>query len=358
MTYVVLDTTEIHRNFHLRGSIIETLLATCKRLDFKLAIPEVVMCEHVRHYQEELEKNGAGWRRYQELVRIVNPKLQEYPSANDTVVAYRQYLIDWVKKNGDMPKAPQDSTEWLLMQSTQKKKPFRESGAGLKDALLWLSLTHLAQHHLVYFVTSNVNDFMSEKDLHSDLVDDLDNRNIPRGNVTGFCGIKSFLHEFVNPRIEALDELGAQFGSNRHPHIDLTAWTAQNLADFDLSIFSDAQQFGYPAEFDDFEITSIEDVSIVEQAEVLGLEDGLLLVDFYVPLTLGFTAQAWEHEVYDSAGEPLAEIEPNENFRLHYSYLTPRVGVFGEFDCEANIVIRVNQETWKVVNSDLISLKR
>jgi hypothetical protein len=100
---------------------------------------------------------------------------------------------------------PATTTKELVLGGYSNKKPFKESGEGHKDFLIWKSIVEGIDPadgpHV--FVTSNTSDFAQAKtkeefELHAELLSDLPDGVL----VLGFTGRQSLLEKHVLPRLD------------------------------------------------------------------------------------------------------------------------------------------------------------
>ncbi len=106
---------------------------------------------------------------------------------------------------------PELRPEEIVRASYERKKPFKENGAGFKDYLLWNSIAseinELSEGTIeIYFLTNNVKDFCEKKDrewvLHAHLVEGIRNQG---KMVTVYTGLRDFFGERISPLLERID---------------------------------------------------------------------------------------------------------------------------------------------------------
>lgn len=78
-----------------------------------------------------------------------------------------------------------------------RKKPFKKDGgdAGFKDFLIWLTVIEIAKKYpkdTINFITANKKDFTNNKNLHEDLIEDLQNLCIKNINNNVFQTLEEF----------------------------------------------------------------------------------------------------------------------------------------------------------------------
>lgn len=88
-----------------------------------------------------------------------------------------------------------------------KRRPFKSSGAGTPDAVIWMTvLAAAATGAQVFFITDNYNDFCDPGDegrWHGDLVGDLEGMGIAPGRVKRYAKVLDFNQAHVLPQQRA-----------------------------------------------------------------------------------------------------------------------------------------------------------
>ena len=187
MFTVVVDTSALYGDFHLRGIQALNLIDNIKKLGGELIIPEIVVDEAERKFTQllrdstrELKKSAKVYRQLTGI-DIDIPEVSESPKE----ITLRQRLLE---VSDHIAPYPQFSHQQVVRRLLAGYRPFSVNGdKGYRDFLIWLSVLQIAamSTHTVIFITSNSSDFCAKKDnqLHEDLIADLQERNIPSTKV-------------------------------------------------------------------------------------------------------------------------------------------------------------------------------
>lgn len=174
MTVVVLDTNAIIPDYMLEGAHLNKLLIACKRLGITVVVPSVVIDVLKGNHKQGLQKAIAE-------IGIQKARLgkhgakKEFPDVNvdEECASYSAHLDNTIEEFGIQVKDyPNVSTQELVTAAYDNKKPFKDTGEGHKDYLIFKTIVELineSDDDLV-FITENHKDFCAKnKSLHPDL---------------------------------------------------------------------------------------------------------------------------------------------------------------------------------------------
>lgn len=182
---IVLDSNALFGARALLRSDLKKLLALSRMGLIMLVVPDIVVQELGRQWHLRLSDAAQMAKRG---LRIVSKVLAEIggesvsvdlPShGRDKFIAHmKQALSHW---KATVPVAPTVTSDVLVAKDLDGRKPFSSDGKGLRDALIWETVSVLcrsmrAPETLVVFVTANHKDFCVDKNLalHPDLAADL-----------------------------------------------------------------------------------------------------------------------------------------------------------------------------------------
>ena len=235
---VVIDSNNIVEcDWHLSGAAFAQLISALPRCAHSLHFPQVVIDEVVaafaRRLRELLQEAQTTKRKLQRLTESAFKPMVEDADASGLATRYRQRLLSRIKRaGGDIMPIPRISHDLLVGKGVERRKPFRETKAGVvgyRDALIWESVLLLAEQQVdpVALVTKNWRDFGSDNHgarLHPHLVEDLTSRGIPAERVQLFNGISSFVDKHIRPILESDTELLRMLRENRHPALHVEEW--------------------------------------------------------------------------------------------------------------------------------------
>jgi hypothetical protein len=185
----IIDTTATQPSPQLAGAIWDQLEAVSSKGVVEVFFPEVVVQETVRHYQRSSRK------RISEAIRALRDSLAvlgdliDWPPLDVRSLreqaTVRAELFDseirrMIEKRGwRIRPLPRTAHADLLAWTIADRLPFRETGEGYRDALIWCTVLELATRvrppsELLVFISDNTRDFGSPASLPNELRADLD----------------------------------------------------------------------------------------------------------------------------------------------------------------------------------------
>ncbi|MBP0483650.1 PIN domain-containing protein [Sagittula salina] len=206
MPTIFLDTNVFIDAGYFRAAGAQAFLRTCKFAGFDLAVPEVVLDEVRGNFKQGLSTALVSLTKAErQVARFVILESSEISFDEDTE-NFNARLEELLEDIGvDILPYPNTTTRELVIGGYSNNKPFKESGEGHKDYLIWKSIVEAINPadgpHI--FVTSNTSDFAQEKTketfvMHGELLPDL-----PTGvSILGFTGRQSLLESHVLPRLD------------------------------------------------------------------------------------------------------------------------------------------------------------
>lgn len=184
MTIIYLDTNIILNESYFRSSFSQAFLKACALLEFQVVIPDIVIDEVLGNYSPILKAKLKSLQKiHKEVGRLVDLKDIDMAPADDAFSDYEDFFYDLIDSHGvDIAPYPDISPKDLVKRSYKRDKPFKDTGDGYKDFLVWQSIvSHIQKNDLsspIYFLTNNTKDF-GEQDgdgkhvLHTTLRDQL-----------------------------------------------------------------------------------------------------------------------------------------------------------------------------------------
>lgn len=216
---IIIDTNAIFQDFLLSQPEITTLEHYLSQTKSELCIPEVVIKEMVRHFRKVYQQdviyacNNATKR-----LRILEIKLPLVPDLENAVTQYYDKLLERIRSlSARIMEVPPVELKVLLDRCINEKKPFKSSGVGLKDAIIWETILEECRQHKedIVFITNNLSDFeQSQADknkhlLHPELADDLKGIEYPLDHFTLCKTIQEFNEKYAKTEpIEITDVTG------------------------------------------------------------------------------------------------------------------------------------------------------
>lgn len=276
MNHIIIDTNIIHLDFKLKNARIVSLCNTADILGHKVYIPEVVIDEVVKQYNEiakdQINSFNKALKKLSNL--SISPITQAPIDARNFIGNYRNILVSRIEQLG-ISIIPYPKTEHKVMVARELwgKKPFKDSTKGYRDALIWDSVMEHAQKNApncgIIFLTENSKDFADKdkKGLHADLIDDCIFRGIQSTSIRLVTDVYNFINKEIigistelHNKLKQLQEEGCLGKINFERLI-------QNYISIDMldDLVSDNDFDGTPGYspglYENLEITSIEDIS-------------------------------------------------------------------------------------------------
>lgn len=183
---VVVDTTALFPDPMLRSVDSRLLLSAANEGLVRLIVPAVVVAEAVRHYRREIRSQYATVRtalaRLDRLAVAPEGTVDTTSLSAEFVKAFNEYrvrLTDAVEDvGGEIAKWPTTSHESLVSRDLAERRPFRASGKGYRDALIWETvldaIARAPSGSEAILISANASDFCGDKGhLHEHLQDDV-----------------------------------------------------------------------------------------------------------------------------------------------------------------------------------------
>ena len=211
MTTIYLDTSVGINEAFLRSEYFQAFLKACEILQYTVVIPEIVIDELKGNFPKKLqEKLFAFQKAKKELGKLVD---LEAPAVlpSEAIETYNTWIDDLLDEYGVIiAPYPDIPAKELVAKSYELNKPYKESGEGHKDYVIWKTIVdHMAIVDTAppnIFLTSNTQDFCELDEnktttLHSHLskqIADLNRR--PRV----YTSIKAAFEKELSPNLEGI----------------------------------------------------------------------------------------------------------------------------------------------------------
>jgi hypothetical protein len=211
MATVYIDTSVAINESFLRSPYVEAFLKACRILQYTVVVPEIVLDELKGNYPKKLqEKLSAFQKAEKDLSKFIDLDANE-TKLSDAVDEFEEWLGDLLEKHGVMiAPYPEVLPKELVEQSYQAKKPFKSSGEGHKDFIIWKTiLSGVHSQNLSppnIFLTNNTKDFCQDGPdgthvLHSDLAAQIAETHL-RPRV--YTSTKSAFDSELSPHLEGI----------------------------------------------------------------------------------------------------------------------------------------------------------
>lgn len=206
-----LDTSVAITESFLKSPYCEAFVKACAVLNFAVVLPQIVLDELQGKYPKKLQEKFASLQKAKkELEKIIDLPIFEV-TEDEAVLAYDDWLGEFVVKHGIVVLPyPEMPLSELVKQSYAATKPFKESGEGHKDYIIWASIRANiegeSEENSKFFLTNNTNDFCASDEngnfvLHPDLAATVaDQAKMPKV----FTSIKSAFENELSPLLEGI----------------------------------------------------------------------------------------------------------------------------------------------------------
>jgi hypothetical protein len=299
MTTIYFDTNILISESFFCSAWAQSFIKACALLQINVVVPEIVVDEVNGNYPKHLnDKVRAFQKAERELSKLVDLKSQDFPIA-DLAEKQASFLEELFDDNGvEIAPYPEIPAKQLVEKSYEKQKPFKDSGEGHKDYILWETIkSHILRQetdspHI--FLTNNVKDFCQTDDkgkfkLHPDLAAQIETKNL-RPDI--HVSMKSVLEGILMPLMEGMNlddipDLGEQ---------DIVTMTNSILLD-DLP-----QRTAYG--FEDVPFSDELSINSVDEAQIenvtLAKADDQIAIEITGTVEIGVTGFMEKFVVYSS----------------------------------------------------------
>lgn len=276
MNHIIIDTNVIHFDFKLSKARIVSLCDTATILGHKVYIPEVVIYEVVKQYNEIVKEHINSFNKALKKLSELSsyPIIQTSIDGQKIVSNYRNELGNRIKQLGiGIIPYPNTAHKVMVARELERKEPFKDSTKGYRDALIWDSVKEHTQKNAsqcgIIFLTENSKDFAAKdkKNLHADLIADCAFQGIPSTSIKLITDVQNFIDKEIIGRSTELKEILTKLQNDGSlGSINFLQLVQNSISKDMLNNFVSGNDFddypGYAPEiYENPEITSIEKVS-------------------------------------------------------------------------------------------------
>ena len=198
---IVLDTSILIREGYFRSAAAHSFLKAAKLSGSSVYLPDVVYDELLEQAKKEIH---SQFKKFDTASRKLESMTGESSSRVDPDDAFSKYK-DWLDetlKQYDVKKLnyPRVSQKDIVQASYTGKKPFKPSGEGHKDYLIWLTLLELISKNPeqeFIFLTGNTRDFCDDNSDPLRLHGDLEKQLIDNTRIQVFKDLGSFFDQHL-----------------------------------------------------------------------------------------------------------------------------------------------------------------
>jgi len=220
MHYVIVDTNALMRDYLFEEANMQTFLQGCKRCHITVGVPEVVLDELCANYEKDISRLASEFvSSSRKLVKLGIKTKADKVNVKEAAEQYRNHVSQMIAYHEvKLLPYPEVSPKALVDASYSHKKPFKESGEGFKDFLIFETLKTFStqQSSEGAFVTANRKDFCGpDGQLHPDLQSSLSTE------VTVFETVHDFNINVLSRQLEVLDDIAARIQRGTFSGFDL-----------------------------------------------------------------------------------------------------------------------------------------
>src|SRR6059036_2832705 len=132
---IILDSTAYRSDFLLKGNAFSILLPALGKIGARLFLPQVVLDEVVNGFHERAGQFAEKLTALSSEARrlgLDDSCVAKAPDIAGEVAKYQRYLVERVGAQiMDLPSVPHAE---LVTRALQRRKPFKDRGAGYRDA--------------------------------------------------------------------------------------------------------------------------------------------------------------------------------------------------------------------------------
>jgi len=229
---IVLDSNIIIADFHFRGTGFETLRQVARQLGVRIAIPAPVPMEVIRNYRKRLQGSlQAAEKALKQLDDLTAGRISSgavlSTSIEDLVKSYELELQRHFETLGAQTLPyPAVDHEVVVHRLVSRRKPFKESGEGYVDALIWetvLQIVLRSPSEEVVLISNNRRDFAdsSGTGVVVELLDEVADKQLSSDRVRFAESLNRFIELLLQPRLVRADELLLSLNQGQHEFVAL-----------------------------------------------------------------------------------------------------------------------------------------
>jgi predicted nucleic acid-binding protein len=328
---VVLDTNAFYGDVEGARTKLTAVLDGAEKGDFELIVPQVVLDELVKQYPKRIKQaarriNKAIGEQGRTLAELgITPPALFLPQRDGD--AYRDRLTKRLRGSGAVVRQPPADISLALDWAIHRRKPFKETGEGLPDAVIWLTLLDLAVERApkpVLLVTTNTKDFgdgSSPPNLATELIEDLRARGLRDGQVALIDGLDGFLERIARP-LAGADRRAQRLLATADTRRRITESLEREL-DF-RRLPANALHLGVPLEEDpQISMYEVGQMSLCDVAEV---DEEHLLLKLEVEVDVTVEALVFKADAYGELEDSYVDVV-DANYNDHYVEVSADVSI-------------------------------
>ena len=339
--YIVIDSNVIIEANYGRGADFHLLVDSLADLQHTLCVPKIVIEEVVAHFERTLDskfqKAVNGINELSGLLgRSLPSSIDALDKANESQSLRHALETRFQDTDCRILDYPDVEHEDLAKRATTRRKPFKSSGEGYRDSLIWETTLSLATDvsSQVALLSKNTNDFEgTEGKLHQQLLEDMTDRELSEGKIILVPSLFQFVNDHVTPALQKIEEFQTEISpliaeTRNVERLSLAIQNAYQGAEWNQ------EDLGLTWEYETLYLSMVEDVSNVTIIETRKLQEGKYLMVIEADLDCVFDAFISKSDLISIEDDSrLDVIDPDWN--RHYVYAQVNV----PFHAIVNLII-------------------
>jgi len=312
---IYLDTNIIKSLGYFRNTKGRNFLKISKFLSLEVFIPSIVIDEVLGNFKKDLEEvSNQINKSKKKLSNLTDTLLIENLDIEEELENYSNWFHKKIHEcHISIIDYPSTSIEKLIKDSYRNIKPFKISGEGYKDYLIWESIKEDIDKNLIKyqycFVTSNKSDFFEEKNneilLHNDLKDQLPHNTY----IDVYESYDDLFKDLISPQLENIDIDSVSTLTKERIEGVCTEYIYDELIDYSTHGF-DGLYFSDGVSIFDIETTSYSDLSIQK------ISENELSISLYGEMSCGVhgfidKSTYWGH--HEEISNKISVVDPHHN---------------------------------------------
>lgn len=211
MTTIYIDTNIIMNESFLRSPFSQAFLKASSLLQINVVIPDIVLDEVLGNYPKKLKIKAKEFLKAQkEIGKLID--IDDMDLNLDKICGdYEGYVLELIENAGiHIAPYPGVSSKDLVVRAYEAKKPFKDTGEGHKDFLVWETIKeHIEKEEIAsphFLITNNTKDFAEQDEdkryiLHPDLAAQL---NVPADQLVLLTSLREAWEKLLSPQLEGM----------------------------------------------------------------------------------------------------------------------------------------------------------
>ncbi|SNR34975.1 PIN domain-containing protein [Puniceibacterium sediminis] len=175
MATIYIDTNIFMNESFFRSAQAHAFLKACSIIQVSVVVPDIVIDEVLGNFPKMLKAKSKAFHLAQkELGRLIELDAQDI-AVSEEIGSYEDWLYKLIEEKGIVILPyPEVTLKELVVKSYDGVKPFKESGEGHKDFLVWETVkNHIKSKSTTppnFFLTNNTKDFGGKDDADKDVL--------------------------------------------------------------------------------------------------------------------------------------------------------------------------------------------